>query len=151
MASETEQPPLLFTKQLGSLRPANKAAEAAIKAVDGTCRVRITKVNRNQRRRAFYWIMLDAAASALHDRHDIDMDAELLHDVLKRKLGLGTEITLPSGEVVFKPRSTSDKAMDEVERAHWTDRCVNALSRWLGVPVQTLLDEARASEAETFR
>lgn len=147
----SEQAPLLFAKQLGSLRPMNKAAEAALKAVEGTCRVRITKVSRNQRRRAYYWILLSVAAQALHDRHDIDLDAELLHDVLKRKLGLGTEIVLPSGEVVFKPRSTSDKAMSEVERAAWLDRVSMALARWLGVPVQTLLDEARASEAETFR
>ena len=148
MASEAEKPPLLFTKQLGSLRPANKAAETALAAIVGTVRVRVTRVNRNQRRRAFYWVMLQVAAQALHDQHAIDLDAELLHDVLRKKLGLGTEIVLPSGEVIFKPRSTSDKAMNEVDRAQWTDRASNALARWLGVPVNVLMDEARAADAE---
>lgn len=147
MASESEKPPLLFVKQLSSLRPANKAATEAMKAIEGTVRVRITKVTRNQRRRGFYWVVLSVAAQALHDRHGIDMDAELLHDVLRRKLGLGAEIVLPSGEVVFKPRSTSDKAMNEVERTAWTDRVVNTLSRWLGVPAHALLDEAKAQDA----
>lgn len=144
MSGDSEKPPLFFTKQLGSLRPQSRAAEEAMKAIEGTVRVRITRVNRNQRRRAFYWVMLSVAAQALHDQHEIDMDAELLHDTLKRKLMLGKEVVLPSGEVVFKPASTSDKAMDEVARAAWTDRVVNTLSRWLKVPVEVLMDEARA-------
>lgn len=150
MANESDSPPLLFTRRLGSLVPANKAAEAALRVVEGACRVRITGVRRNQRRRAYYWIVLDVAAQALQDNHDIPMDAELLHETLKRKLRLGTEITLPSGEVIFKPQSTSDKAMTEPERARWTDRVSNVLATWLGVPVETLLDEARARDAGIF-
>lgn len=143
MATDAERPPLFFVKSLGSLRPANKYAEAALKAIDGTVRVRITKMNRNQRRRALYWVILDCAAEALHDRHDITMDAELLHDLLKQKLGLGEWIVLPSGDRIFKPQSTSDRAMDEVARTAWLERASACLAHWIGVPMATLLDEAR--------
>jgi hypothetical protein len=146
MASSSEKPPLLFMAQLGALRPHSQAAVDAMKAITGLVRVKVTAVNRNQRRRAFYWVLLSVAAQALHDRHGIDMDAELLHDTLKRKLGLGDEVVLPSGEIVFRPKSTSDRAMNEVERAAWTDRVVNTLSRWLEVPPHMLLDEARARD-----
>lgn len=150
MAAESEKPPLFFVKSLGSLRPANKPAEEALRAIEGTVRVRVTRVNRNQRRRAWYWIMLDVAAAALHDQHGIDMDAELLHATLKVKLKLGDDIVLPSGEIVFRPRSTSDASMSEIERAAWTDRCANLLSRWLNVEMHVLMEETRAREAGTF-
>jgi hypothetical protein len=145
--SESERPPLFFVKQLNRLAPCNRAAEDAMKALsatDGMVRIRITRVNRNQRRRAFYWVMLDVAAKALHDSHNIDMDAELLHDTLKRKLKLGEEVLLPSGEIIFRPRSTSDKAMTEIERAAWTDRVALTLSRWLKVEITELMDATKA-------
>jgi hypothetical protein len=149
--SDTDKPPLFFAKSLGSLRPATRAAELAVKAIPegAQVRVRITRTTANQRRRAFYWVMLDVAAQALQDATDTPMDAELLHAILKQKLELGAWITLPSGERVFKPASTSDRAMPENERARWTDRCANVLSHWLRVPVETLMDEARAKEGGT--
>lgn len=145
-----DAPPLLFTKVMGGLRPANAAATEALKGVQGTCRVRITRVTANQQRRAYYWVMLAVAAQSLQDATDMPWDAELLHDELKRRLQLGEEWKTPSGVTVFKPRSTSDKAMSEPDRARWTDRCANVLSVWLGVPVATLMDEARAQHEQTF-
>jgi hypothetical protein len=150
MASDAEKPPLFFRRSLSSLIPANRPAEDAMKAIDGVVRVRVTRVNRNQRRRAFYWVALAVAADALHDQHGIGMDAELLHATLKVKLKLGEDVVLPSGEVIFKPRSTSDASMSEIERAAWTDRCVSLLARWLGVEMHVLMDEARARDAATF-
>lgn len=144
-----EKPPLIFEKSFGSLRPSNQAAKDAMSAIEGTVVVKMTRMRRNQARRAFYWAMLSVAANALSDRTGVHMDAELLADVLKQKLGLGETITLPSGDTVFKPRSTSDRAMDEQTRAAWTDRCAKLLASWLQVEIHILLDEARAGTSFT--
>lgn len=148
--SEADRPPLIFVKSFGALRAGNKAAEDALKAIpDGKrVRVRITGLTANQRRRGFYWSMLEVAASALADRTGDPWDSELLHRELKVVLKLGDEFTTPSGRVVFKPRSTSNKAMPELERARWTDRCGPVLSRWLEVPVTDLMDAVRAADGE---
>ena len=151
-AVASDKPPLLAKVQFGRLVPANGPARDAIKAVEGMdVRFEIKRSGANQRRRGFYWVMLDAAAEALTDRFGTPLDAELLHDTLKRKLKLGEEIALPSGEVIFKPRSTSNRAMPENERARWTDRCVTVLSHWLGCEVTELMDEARRRNDEPQR
>ena len=146
--SESEKPPLLFVKDFGALRPANKAAADAMKAIGDktTVRLRITRVTANQRRRGFYWVLLAVAAEALQDRTGSPMDAELLHTLLKQKLELGEWIHLPSGDRVFKAASTSDRAMSEPDRARWTDRCANVLSHWLKVEAHVLMDEARSRD-----
>lgn len=148
MSGDSEKPPLLFKKQFGKLVPANQAATNAVSAISGenVVRVRITRMTANQRRRAFYFVMLDVAADALTDRTGNPWDAELLHGEMKRLLKLGDTWTTPSGREVFKPRSTSDKAMSEPDRARWLDRCAHVLSTWLQVPVETLMDEARARD-----
>ena len=143
-----EQPPLFFRAVLGSLRPANKAAEDAMKAVSGTVTVKLGKVTRNQRRRGYYWVLLAVAAQVLQDRDGQPWDAELLHEELKRALRLGIELKTPSGRKVFKPRSTSDAKMTEPERAHWLDRVSNALSQWTGVPSADLMREARERDLQ---
>jgi len=46
----SDEPPLLFRKVLGALRPANKAAEAALSAIgDDVMRIRITRTTGNER------------------------------------------------------------------------------------------------------
>lgn len=140
-----DKPPLLGKVVLGRLVPANGAATDALRACEGLgVRFEIKRSGANERRRGFYWVMLDVAAEALTDATDFHWDQELLHDELKRRLGLGEEFVTPSGHRVFKKRSTSNRAMTEAERARWTDRCGNALSFWLGVEVTELMDEARA-------
>ncbi len=136
--------PLIFEQVLGTLRPVNEPARIATKAVVGRCVVKITKMNRNQRRRGFYWVMLDVAAEVLRDATDQPWDAELLHDDLKKMLKLGQTLTTPSGREVFKPRSTSDRAMTEAERAAWLERCKVTLSLWCGVEIVELMNEVRA-------
>ena len=141
--------PLLAIGRFGSLVPMNDAARNAIKAVNGIqCRIEIKKSGANQRRRAFYWVMLDAAATALTDMTGQPWDSDLLHDELKRRLKLGVEFTTPSGAKVFKARSTSNREMTEPERAHWTDRCAHVLSVWIGCTIDELLDEARRRNGE---
>ena len=49
----------------------------------------------------------------LNERYGMTLDEDDLHFVTRRKLKLGDEITLPSGETYFKPRSTSARAMSD--------------------------------------
>lgn len=144
-----DKPPLLFEVRFGALHPANTTAREAVKAIPGgAVRVEIKRTRANERRRGFYWLMLDVAAEAMADQTGFPFDQELLHNTLKAKLGLGETFTTPSGHTIFKPRSTSNRAMTEPERARWTDRCANALSHWLGVEVHELMNEARRRHGE---
>ena len=90
--------------------------------------------------------MLDVAAEALTDATGFVWDQELLHGELKRRLDLGQSFTTPSGHRVFKAQSTSNRAMNEPERARWTDRCANVLSHWIGCEITQLMDETRRRE-----
>lgn len=149
-AVSSDKPPLLGRVLLGRIVPANGPAKDALRATEGMdISFAIKKSGANQRRRAFYWVMLDVAAEALTDRTGSPWDAECLHDTLKLKLRLGTPLKNTRGEEVgFKPKSTSNKAMPEPERARWTDRCANVLSSWLECEVTELMDEARRRNGE---
>jgi len=145
----SDKPPLLGKVSFGRLVPTNGAATDALGALEGTAvRFEIKRSGANQRRRGFYWAMLDVASEALTDRSGFHFDAETLHNELKRRLELGETFTTPSGHKVFKPQSTSNVAMPENERARWTDRACVVLSHWLGVEVAALLDEAGAKHGE---
>lgn len=139
----SDQPPMIFEKVLGSLRPVNEAARDAVKAIDGKCVIKITRMTRNQRRRGFYWTLLGVVAELLTDRTGTPWDAETLHDDLRERLGLGEWLVTPTGRRKFKPRSTSDKSMNEADRARWTDRVVSYLSNAIGVEAHLLIDEVR--------
>lgn len=148
--SDADKPPLIFAKHLGALRPVNRAALEAMNGLEPGkhIKVKVTSMTRNQRRRGFYWVMLTVAAEVLADRTSDPWDAELLHLELKKVLKLGVTFTTPSGREVFKPRSTSDAKMPELERARWTDRCATTLSHWIGVPIADLMDEVRSRAAQ---
>lgn len=140
-----DKPPLLGRVTLRRIVPTNSAAQESLRAAEGLAvRFEIKRSGANERRRGFYWVMLDVAAEALTDRTGFHFDQELLHNELKRRLGLGDTFTTPSGETIFKPKSTSNRAMTEAERARWVDRCASVLSNWLGVEIKELMDEARA-------
>jgi hypothetical protein len=145
----SDQPPLLFRKVFGSLRPANKAAEEALAAIgDEPMRVRITKTTGNVRRNAFYWSMLSVAAPMLSERIEGDaLTPELLHRILKDRAGLVRVITLPSGDVIKDYESTSFAKMPENERAQFVDWSVQTLSKWLGCPADDLRREGEAQAA----
>jgi len=144
----SDSPPLLFVPRFGALHPANSAAREAMKALVGECRIEIKRSGANERRRGFYWVMLDVAAEALTDATGFPWDQELLHNELKRRLELGDTYTTPNGHKVFKPKSTSNRAMTEPERARWTDRCSHVLSHWLGCEIHELMNEARRRNGE---
>jgi len=147
--SDANKPPLIFAKHMGALRPVNRAAIDMLNTLEPGKHVKakITSMTRNQRRRGFYWVMLTVAAEVLSDRTNDPWDAELLHLELKKVLKLGVTFTTPSGREVFKPASTADGNMGEAERAHWTNRCANVLSHWVGVPIHDLMDEVRSRAA----
>lgn len=145
-----DTPPLLCIGQFGALQPKNGAARDAIKALNGVeCRIEIKRSGANERRRGFYWVMLDVAAEALTDATGFHWDQKLLHDELKIRLKLGETYVTPSGHEVFKARSTSNRSMTEPERAEWTDRCAAVLSTWLNCEIVELMNEARRRNGES--
>lgn len=139
----TDRAPLLFDTRLGMLAPANAAAENAMRAIKGRVRVEIKGGVANQRRRGLYWAVAALVVPILNDLHNLTLDENDLHDITRQKLGVGHWIELPSGDRRFKPASTSNRAMNEAERAAYTDKALALWSRWIGVDVATLRQEAQ--------
>lgn len=144
-----DEPPLIFRKVLGSLRPASRAAEEALAAIDDKpVRIRITRTTGNVRRNGLYWACLGVAAPMLSERIEGDaLTPELLHRILKDRAGLVRVITLPSGDVIKDYESTSFAKMPENERAQFIDWSVQTLSKWLGCPADDLRREGEAQAA----
>lgn len=142
----SDEAPLFFERRLGGLYPACPAAEHALQAVQGRVRVKITRMQGNNKRIALYWIVLGIVAPLLSERCEGDaLDDQMLHRVLKDRRGLFTVTTLPSGEVLKNYDSISFHTMTEVDRAAYIDWAFATLSKWIGVPVETLTQEARAA------
>lgn len=137
----TDKAPLLFEAKLGMLKPANMAAENAMQEVKGRVTVKISGGKANQRRRGLYWAVMALVVPLLNCRYQLTLDDQDLHDITRDKLRLFDEVKLPSGDVHKKRRSTSNRAMNEAERAEYTDRALQLWSTWVGVPVETLRDE----------
>jgi hypothetical protein len=138
----TDRAPLYFETRLGMLRPANAAAEAAMREIKGRVRVEIKGGTANQRRRSLYWCVAALVVPLLNEAHRLTLDEQDLHAITREKLRLYDEIVLPSGEVHHKLRSTSNRAMNEAERADFTDKALHLWSTWVGVDVTTLREEA---------
>lgn len=143
----SDQPPLIFRRVLGSLRPVGPIAEQAVAALDdGPVRVRITRTAGNVRRNALYWSVLGLAAPMLSERIEGDaIDAEMLHRILKDRRGLVRVIMLPSGDTIKDYDSTSFAKMAEPERAAFVDWALDTLSKWLGCNVEDLRREGQAA------
>lgn len=140
--------PLYFTARLGMLAPANQAAEEAMREVKGRVTVTIKGGVANQRRRGLYWCVAALVVPLLNQRHGMTLDENDLHDITRDKLKLWHEpVTLPSGEIYRKRRSTSNRAMNEAERAEYTDKALHLWSTWTGVDVSILRDEAERNAA----
>lgn len=140
--------PLFFERRLGGLFPACPAAKKALAAVTGKVRVKITRTQGNSRRIALYWIVLGIAAPMLSERCEGDaLDDQMLHRILKERRGLFTITKLPSGEIVKNYDSIGFASMNEVERATYVDWAFATLSKWLGVPVETLTQEGQREAA----
>lgn len=139
----TDKAPLIFEAKLGMLKPANMAAENAMQEVKGRVTVKISGGKANQRRRGLYWAVMALVVPLLNCRYQLTLDDQDLHDITRDKLRLFDEVKLPSGDIHKKRRSTSNRAMNEAERAEYTDKALQLWSTWVGVPVETLRDEAR--------
>jgi predicted thioredoxin/glutaredoxin len=137
-----ERSPLLFETRLGMLKPANAVAEAAMREIKGRVRIEIKGGVANERRRGLYWSVAALVVPLLNDQFAMTLDETDLHDITRTKLKLYDEQRLPSGEVYRKLRSTSNRAMNEAERAEYTDRALQLWSTWCGVDVTTLRAEA---------
>jgi hypothetical protein len=138
----SDRAPLYFTARLGMLAPANRAAEEAMKEITGTVRATLTGGKANQRRRSLYWVLVSIVTPILNDMHGMTLTDDDLHDIMRDKLGMFDEVTLPSGEVHRKRHSTSNRAMNEAVRADYLNKCISIWSTWTGVDVQTLTAEA---------
>lgn len=138
-------PPLLFKRVFGSLRPANRAAEEAMANVgDGPVRVRITAVGGNVRRNGLYWSILGLVVPMLSELIQGDaLTTSLLHKILKDRYGLVPIVTLPSGDKVkdYDAASTAFHRMTEPERAEYVTWSLATLSKWLGCSVEDLRRE----------
>lgn len=143
MASDS--PPLLFEVRLGMLKPANRAAEEAMREIKGKVCCEIKGGTANKRRRSLYWSVAALVAPLLNDLHGLTLDEQDLHDITRDKLRLYEEQTLPSGEVYRRRLSTSNRAMNEAQRADFTTRALHLWSTWTGVDVSTLRQEAIAA------
>lgn len=137
-----DKAPLVFEARLGGLFPANAASETAMREIRGRVRCEIKGGVANQRRRGLYWSVASLVVPLLNQAHGMTLDEDDLHEITKMKLGIGDWIIMPSGERYFKPRSTSNRAMNEAERAEYTTRALSLWSTWVGVDVTTLKEEA---------
>jgi len=137
-----DKAPLVFEVRLGMLAPANRAAEEAMREIKGKVRCEIKAGVANQKRRSLYWCVLALAAPIINTKYGMTLDENDLHDIIRTKCRLYDEHVLPSGEVHRKLRSTSNRAMNEADRAAFTDKALQILSTWIGVDVTTLRHEA---------
>lgn len=138
----TDKAPLYFAARLGGLFPANAAAEDAMKGIAGTVRATLTGGRANQRRRSLYWVLVSIVTPILNDIHRMTLTDDDLHDIMRDKLGMYQEVTLPSGEIHRKRHSTSNRAMNEADRADYLNKCIAIRSTWTGIDVSTLTAEA---------
>ena len=136
---------LAFRVHLGALRPADPAAEAAMRALTNGALVAVTirRSSRNLKRMRFYRAMLKAACDVLAQQVP-GLQPDDLHLRLKQDLGLGEWLTFPSGVKLFKPASTAFGRMDEATFANYVQRVDGLLSRWINCPPGAIIDEARA-------
>ena len=137
-----DRAPLIFEARLGMLSPANRIAEEAMQEIKGRVMVEIKGGVANQRRRGLYWVVAAIVTGLLCDKHGLTIDDQDLHDITRLKLRLYDEVILPSGEVHLKFKSTSNRAMNEAARAEYTNKAFALWSRWVGVDVSTLQQEA---------
>lgn len=138
----TDKAPLFFEVHLGMLRPASLNAQQAMQEIKGRVRVEIRGGKANQRRRGLYWSVCALVVPLLNERHGMTLNEDDLHDITRDKLGLVEVITLPSGDVHKKRRSTSNRAMNEADRADFTTKALTLWATWTGVDVLTLKQEA---------
>lgn len=144
----SESAPLLFKRKLGTLAPANRAAEEAVRALEDRTQVRVEiKATRgNWQRMKLYWACVNLAVENL-DELVPGLTSKLLHQKLKRESGRARKVEFPSGDVEWDYDSISFDKMTENERAEYITWSLETLSRWLGCDVQDLRREGELEAA----
>jgi hypothetical protein len=142
-----DKAPLYFDVRLGMLAPANRKAEEAMREIRGRVRVEIKGGSANQRRRGLYWSVCSLVVPLLNEAHGMTLDEDDLHDITRDKLKMFDEVRLPSGDIHRKLWSTKNSAMNEADRAEYTDKALALWSTWVGVDVSALRDEAERMAA----
>jgi len=140
----SDEAPLIFERRLGGLFPANPVAVAALAAVQGRVRVKLTRTQGNNKRIALYWVVLGIAAPML-DEVAPGLTDQLLHNVLKDRYGLVKVVKLPSGDIIKDYDSISFHRMTEVERAKFIEWAIATVALWLGCSVEELTKEGDAA------
>lgn len=142
----SDKAPLYFDTKLGGLFPANKVAEQAMQSIAGRVRVTITGGKANQRRRSLWWVLAGIVAPILNDLHNLTLDEDDLHDIMRDKFKMFDEIILPSGERLKKRWSTSNAKMNEADRIEYLNRSLEVWSKWTGVDPLTLRAEGEQQQ-----
>lgn len=137
-----DKAPLFFTVRLGGLFPANAAAQDAMQEIKGRVTVDIRGGKANQPRRSLYWVLVSLVTPILNQQHGMTLTDNDLHDIMRDKLEMYDEVTLPSGEVYRRRWSTSNRAMNEADRATYLNKCIDIWATWTGIDPLTLRDEA---------
>jgi hypothetical protein len=140
-----DSPPPTYRRTLTGFEPANDAAKAFWRDTKpGQAIVLEGRRPRNLARHNWYWAMLTIAAENM-PRFETP---ERLHVAVKQALRLGEFIPIRGGqEMVFVPASTSFAKMKEAEFVQFLEQTDALLSESLGVPVGTLMREAKEQEA----
>lgn len=141
----SNSPPLMFEAHLGGLFPANRMAEEAMREVKGRVSVTIKGGRANQGRRGLYWACAALVAPILNDLHGMTLTEAELHDITLDKFGMYDSFTLPIGDTFKRYHSTSNRAMNEADRAAYTDKALQLWSTWCGIDVTTLRNEGEKS------
>ncbi len=138
-----DKAPLVFEARLGGLFPANMVAECAMREIRGRVTIKgISGGIANQKRRSLYWVLAGIVCGLLNDKHTMTLTEQDLHDIMRDKFGMYDALTLPSGDSKKRYWSTSNRAMNEADRAEYLNRCIAVWSTWTGVDVVALRNEA---------
>lgn len=137
--------PALYRRTLTGFEPATDTAKAFWRDTKPGQLVKLDGSRpRNAGRHRYYWRMLTIAAENM-PRFET---AERLHIAVKQALRLGEFVPIRGGkEMVFIPASTSFAKMKEAEFIRFLEQTDELLSESLGVPVGTLMEEAREAQA----
>lgn len=141
-----DKAPLFFTVRLGGLFPANAAAQDAMQEIKGRVTVDIRGGKANQRRRSLYWVLVSIVTPILNQKHGMTLTDDDLHDIMRDKLGMFDAVTLPSGDVHKRYWSTSNRSMNEADRAEYLNKCLDIWAVWTGIDPLTLRNEGEATD-----
>lgn len=137
--------PALYRRTLTGFEPATDSAKVFWRETKPGQLVKLDGSRpRNAARHRYYWRMLTIAAENMPKFET----AERLHIAVKQALRLGEFVPIRGGkEMVFIPASTSFAKMKEAEFVKFLEDADALLSESLGVPVGSLMAEARGAEA----